>query len=79
MVLHDLKTWPRAFQLVADGRKRFEIRKNDRNFQVGDALVLREWDPDMQEYTGRSVNCIVSCIIQGEYGLPADLCVMGIE
>lgn len=55
---HDLKIWPEFF--VALGgvglgrpRKTFEIRKNDRNFRVGDTLLLREWDPKTREYSGR--------------------------
>lgn len=35
--------------------KTFEIRNNDRNFQVGDRIDLLEWNPDTKEYTGREV------------------------
>lgn len=52
---HDLKTWPRFFNLVISGRKTFEIRTDDRDFQAGDYLLLREWDDMQQDYTGRSV------------------------
>lgn len=43
--IHSLKTWPEPFQALVDGRKTFELRKNDRGFMVGDQLQLREWDP----------------------------------
>lgn len=39
------------FDDVADGVKTFEIRKNDRDYQVGNILVLREYDP-IDSYTG---------------------------
>jgi hypothetical protein len=51
---HDLKCWPKFYQAILDGDKSFEIRKDDRNFHVGDELLLREWDPITKCYTGRS-------------------------
>ncbi|AKG88281.1 DUF3850 domain-containing protein [Listeria monocytogenes] len=48
---HELKIAPEYFEAVTEGRKTFEIRKNDRNFEVGDTLVLQEFDNG--EYTGR--------------------------
>jgi hypothetical protein len=52
---HELKLWPQYFQAVKDGLKTFEIRKNDREFTVGDEVVLQEWNQDLQQYTGRSL------------------------
>ena len=40
---HKLKILPEYFIDIVDGRKTFEVRKNDRNFNVGDTLVLQEW------------------------------------
>lgn len=45
MTTHDLKTWPEYFGPVWDLRKTFEIRYDDRAFQPGDTVVLREFDP----------------------------------
>ncbi len=56
MSAHELKIWPIYFAAVVDGRKRFEIRKNDREFMVGDTLRLREWNPaDGGAYTGAEI------------------------
>lgn len=43
---HELKIWPQFYCRVKDGTKTFEVRKNDRNFQFGDIVILREWDPE---------------------------------
>ena len=42
-MIHELKINSDFFHLVGEGIKTFEIRKNDRNFKVGDILKLREW------------------------------------
>jgi hypothetical protein len=42
---HELKTWPEFFEQTRNGRKRFELRRHDRDFKVGDELLLKEWDP----------------------------------
>lgn len=46
-IRHELKCWPEFFQPVWDGRKKFDYRRNDRNYQVADELLLREWDPEI--------------------------------
>lgn len=43
---HELKIWPQFYCRVADGSKTFEVRDNDRAFQSGDTVILKEWDPD---------------------------------
>jgi hypothetical protein len=44
---HTLKTWPEHFDEVIAGRKTFEIRIHDRDYRIGDVLVLREWAPPL--------------------------------
>jgi hypothetical protein len=74
---HDLKTWPRPFQAVLDGGKAFEFRKDDRGFAVGDTLWLREYDPAIEQYTGRETRIIVTYILHGGiHGLPKGYVVM---
>jgi hypothetical protein len=48
---HELKILPQYYCRVADGSKTFEIRKNDRGFQPGDVVVLREWSEEW-DYKG---------------------------
>ncbi len=49
------KTWPDLFQDVLDGKKNFDLRLNDTDYEVGDILVFKEYDPKKKEYTGREV------------------------
>lgn len=55
MTTHDLKCWPEFFPFVQSGAKPFEVRKNDRDYKMGDLLKLREWSPATKEYTGQFV------------------------
>lgn len=45
---HELKIIPPFYDDVKSGVKTFEVRRNDRNFQVGDLLHLKEWMPCIQ-------------------------------
>lgn len=45
MATHDLKTIQPYFDDLASGRKTFEVRRNDRAFQAGDTVILREYNP----------------------------------
>lgn len=80
MKSHELKTWPEPFEAVRDGRKRHEFRKDDRGYEIGDELVLREWDPETQEYTGERALCVeVTYLTRGPaFGIPEGYVVMSI-
>jgi len=76
--IHELKTDPEQFEAFFSGRKRFEIRYNDRDYRVGDRLALRETKyshAEMSqgqplEYTGREDVLFVRYILRGPaYGL----------
>jgi uncharacterized protein DUF3850 len=74
---HRLKTWVDVFAETWKGLKTFEFRLNDRDFQVGDCLILEEFEHVGENYTGRSINEIVTSISHGpEWGIPKGYCVM---
>lgn len=50
--VHNLKTWTPFFLEAKSGVKQFEVRKNDRDYQVGDTLILEDFDPNKEKYTG---------------------------
>ena len=59
---HTLKIDPIYFQPVLDRKKTFEVRFNDRNYQVGDAVVLQEYDRKTDQYTGRSLSATITYV-----------------
>ncbi len=89
MKIHELKTHPEPFEAIQRGLKRFEVRVNDRDFQVGDILCLMEWNPDSftdsdgkvwGEYTDGDCEVFVTYITRGgEYELPENMVVMSIS
>jgi hypothetical protein len=77
MKAHELKTLPGFFEAVLSGEKTFEARKNDRMFQKGDQLWLREYDYKKDTigsfdsnwpkgYSGRSFNVEITHVLTGE-------------
>ncbi|EAK9780846.1 ASCH/PUA domain-containing protein [Listeria monocytogenes] len=70
---HELKILSEYFWDIAEGRKTFEIRKNDRDFQVGDTLILLEWDDmDTGLYT------VVEVVYMTDYEQKDGFVVLGI-
>ena len=75
---HHIKILPTYFGDVASGVKKFEIRKADRNYKVGDVLRLCEWTEE-NGYTGREIEKTVTYILRGcpDYGLKDGYWIMG--
>ncbi|GAB3753913.1 DUF3850 domain-containing protein [Spirosoma pomorum] len=78
MATHVLKTRPEYFDEVFVGNKSFELRKNDRNYQKGDILHLKEYDPETDTYSGRETKATVHYIIS-QFGLDPEFCCMSIR
>lgn len=53
MNVHELKITPKYFDLVVKDIKKFEVRFCDRDYKVGDELLLKEFNNG--EYTGRTI------------------------
>jgi len=65
MKTHHLKTWPAYFKATFEGKKDFDIRKDDRSFDVGDFLILAEYDQRTGEFTGRAMGRRIESIVYG--------------
>jgi len=58
------KVWPEYFQKIVEGKKTFELRLNDFEINEGDILVLKEWDPETKDYTGRELEKEVGYVLR---------------
>jgi len=58
------KIRPEFFDKISSGEKKFELRLADWECAPGDTLVLREWDPDKKDYTGRVLEKEVSYVLK---------------
>ena len=67
--VHELKIYPEFFHPVCTGNKRSELRKNDRDYQVGDTLHLCEYSHTTGR-TGEYVNVIVTHVADVSDWLP---------
>lgn len=58
------KVWPEYFQQIVNGKKKFELRLADFDVKEGDTLVLEEFDPETNTYTGRKLKKKAKSIIK---------------
>ena len=61
--VHYLKVECEFYTPLSMHLKNFEVRKNDRNYQVNDILIFREWSADIEAYTGFVLCAQISYIL----------------
>ncbi|WP_268848122.1 DUF3850 domain-containing protein [Flavobacterium aestivum] len=76
---HELKIHPQFYKDVLLGVKKVEVRKNDRNYQENDLLILNEFDPKKEKYTGGQIKRRVDYIIKDVLGLDPEYVVLQIS
>jgi hypothetical protein len=88
--VHFLKCWPESFEPLVAGFKKLEFRRDDRGYQVGDVLDLREYVPESGEpgkpgwkssrFTGRRVLRGVTYVLRGPaFGVPEGFCILSLS
>lgn len=75
MTEHVLKIHEQPFNDLMSGAKTAEVRNNDRGFQVGDIVRLREIYDGSEAFTGREMRRLITHV-QTDYGLPDNRCVL---
>lgn len=93
MKLHELKIKYEYLKEVQAGRKTFELRKNDRDYQVGDLIKFNCIDKDRLIKVPAGYTMSSDCFLEEdalykityilkdvpEYGLDSDYCILGIK
>lgn len=69
-ITHDLKIYPEFFSAVCTGVKRAELRKNDRDYRVGDTLHLMETPRGSCHQTGEFINVKITHITDVDEWMP---------
>ena len=75
---HNLKIWPSFFEAIVDGSKTFELRHDDRDYKVGDILLLKEWT-DVRKFTGRELKRVVTYVLRNHRLLADDAVALGLK
>lgn len=78
-MIHELKCWPGYFLPLCERVKSFEIRKNDRDFKVGDTLILRQWNPETGYYEWGMIEREVTYVTDFPTGLRDGYVCMGLK
>lgn len=86
---HVVKCWPSSFEAIAAEFKTGEIRQNDRDYQVGDEILMQEYVPytktEVSRYTQRELRVDITHIVPWselqKFGLTGDgvFVLMGIK
>lgn len=82
---HALKCDAPFFDAVAEQRKNFEIRKQDRDFKVDDKILLQEFVVDKEtekgKYTGKEQELIITDVFsdQPKMGLKQNFCIISFK
>lgn len=85
-VEHAVKSWPHLFEATLTGAKTHDLRRADeRDYRAGDVLLLQEFDPATQRYTGRELRVRITYITSAQFpcalsdsSLDPDYCILSI-
>ena len=77
-VTHTLKSLPHYFHAIRRKEKNFDVRRDDRGFQKGDTVILREWDPKFLRFVGNDEHRKIKYILAGgQFGIEPGFVVLG--
>lgn len=81
-----MKSWTHFYRAIIAGQKKHDLRKKDRDFNVGDHIILREYDTINEKYTGAERIVRITYITDNRYpcaysssALSNDYCILSLE
>lgn len=77
---HVIKCWPQYFGPIRRNEKKFDVRRDDRGYQKGDTVHLREWAPygGGGSFTGNDEFRKIKYILTGgQFGIEPGYVVLG--
>lgn len=74
---HEVKLATSWWADIVSGKKRFELRKNDRGYKVGDKLLMQEYNNGA--FTGRTILADITYMLEEYTGLTEGYAILGIE
>lgn len=75
--IHEIKIAASFYDDVTSGRKRFELRKNDRDYKKGDSIKMLEFKDG--RHTGRTIDADIIYLLENYTGLEEGYCILGID
>jgi uncharacterized protein YqfB (UPF0267 family) len=86
MTIHEVKSWSHFFDAIEAGAKKHDLRKNDRDYKVGDTLRLLRYDNINGKYTGGTQVVAVTYVTSNQFPcafssavIPNDYCILSLE
>lgn len=85
--IHELKIWPEFYEAIESCVKTFDLRKDDRGYEINDGLRFREWDPRTEQYTGYELSRTIVYILRhrpkagcaATFGLQPGYVILGLD
>jgi len=76
-ITHELKLAKTYFELAEKGIKNFELRFDDRDFLMGDTLIVKEFVK--KKLTGKSITRRITYILRSFKGLQSGYVILQLE
>lgn len=77
--IHTLKCIQPYFNLVWLGKKKAEIRKNDRDFKLGDIIYLQEYNKEKNTFTEYQLKIRITDILENFEGIELGYCMFSFD